>query len=213
MAQARVNDANRSSGRREYMTPEELIEHARRLSNKVQAVGSDHLAFPGAHAQCTEFLRQFAGPKSEFYKQAVAPRVVGTSAKATACGHVLEAFAEYIRSGLAGEVTPERVKLLQEADAIAMEEIRTAGLYRDIWQAFVVLLPVRSVGVMGDERTYEHVAALRAVDAVDGMTADWFKIDNDVLGKISNRIINEVRGINRVVYDISSKPPSTIEWE
>jgi GMP synthase (glutamine-hydrolysing) len=112
-----------------------------------------------------------------------------------------------------GEVTPERVALLQEADAIAMEEIRKAGLYRDIWQAFLVLLPVRSVGVMGDERTYEYVAALRAVDAQDGMTADWFRIPADVLAIISNRIINEVRGINRVVYDISSKPPSTIEWE
>ncbi|MBI4964712.1 MAG: glutamine-hydrolyzing GMP synthase [Desulfomonile tiedjei] len=112
-----------------------------------------------------------------------------------------------------GEVTPERVALLQEADAIAMEEIRKAGLYRDIWQAFVVLLPVRSVGVMGDERTYEHVAALRAVEATDGMTADWFPIPHEVLGAISNRIIREVRGINRVVYDISSKPPSTIEWE
>jgi GMP synthase (glutamine-hydrolysing) len=112
-----------------------------------------------------------------------------------------------------GEVTPERVALLQEADAIAMEEIRKADLYRSIWQAFVVLLPVRSVGVMGDGRTYEHVAAFRAVDATDGMTADWFKIPYEVLGSISNRIINEVRGINRVVYDISSKPPSTIEWE
>lgn len=112
-----------------------------------------------------------------------------------------------------GEVTPDRVKLLQNADAIAIEEIRKAGLYRDIWQAFVVLLPVRSVGVMGDGRTYEHVAALRAVEAQDGMTADWFRIPPDVLAVISNRIINEVRGINRVVYDISSKPPSTIEWE
>ncbi|MBI5251870.1 MAG: glutamine-hydrolyzing GMP synthase [Desulfomonile tiedjei] len=112
-----------------------------------------------------------------------------------------------------GEVTPERVAVLQEADAIAMEEIRKAGLYRSIWQAFVVLLPVRSVGVMGDERTYEHVAALRAVDATDGMTADWYPIPHDTLAVISNRIINEVRGINRVVYDISSKPPSTIEWE
>jgi len=112
-----------------------------------------------------------------------------------------------------GEVTADRVALLQEADAIAMEEIRRAGLYRDIWQAFVVLLPVRSVGVMGDERTYEHVAALRAVEATDGMTADWFHIPHDVLAVISNRIIREVRGINRVVYDISSKPPSTIEWE
>ena len=112
-----------------------------------------------------------------------------------------------------GEVTPKRVALLQEADAIAMAEIRRAGLYRDIWQAFVVLLPVRSVGVMGDERTYEHVAALRAVEATDGMTADWFRMPQEVLATISNRIINEVRGINRVVYDISSKPPSTIEWE
>ncbi len=112
-----------------------------------------------------------------------------------------------------GEVTADRVRLLQEADAIAMEEIRKAGLYRAIWQAFVVLLPVRSVGVMGDGRTYEHVAALRAVDAVDGMTADWYRIPHEVLAVISNRIINEVRGINRVVYDISSKPPATIEWE
>jgi len=112
-----------------------------------------------------------------------------------------------------GEVSAERVALLQEADAIAIEEIKKAGLYRDIWQAFVVLLPVRSVGVMGDGRTYEHVAALRAVDAKDGMTADWFKMPPEVLTAISNRIINEVRGINRVVYDISSKPPSTIEWE
>jgi GMP synthase (glutamine-hydrolysing) len=112
-----------------------------------------------------------------------------------------------------GEVTRERIALLQEADAIAMEEIRLAGLYRNIWQAFVVLLPVKSVGVMGDERTYEHVAALRAVEATDGMTADWYPIPHEVLAVISNRIINEVRGINRVVYDISSKPPSTIEWE
>jgi GMP synthase (glutamine-hydrolysing) len=112
-----------------------------------------------------------------------------------------------------GEVTAERVAVLQEADAIAMEEIRKAGLYRSIWQAFMVLLPVRSVGVMGDERTYEHVAALRAVEATDGMTADWYPIPHDTLAVISNRIINEVRGINRVVYDISSKPPSTIEWE
>jgi GMP synthase (glutamine-hydrolysing) len=112
-----------------------------------------------------------------------------------------------------GEVTPARVRLLQEADAIAIEEIRKAGLYEEIWQAFVVLLPVRSVGVMGDGRTYEHVAALRAVDAVDGMTADWFRMPPDVLAAVSNRIINEVSGINRVVYDISSKPPATIEWE
>lgn len=112
-----------------------------------------------------------------------------------------------------GEVTPQRIKLLQEADAIAISEIRNAGLYRAIWQAFVVLLPVKSVGVMGDERTYEHVAALRAVESTDGMTADWFRIPHEVLAVISNRIINEVRGINRMVYDISSKPPGTIEWE
>jgi GMP synthase (glutamine-hydrolysing) len=112
-----------------------------------------------------------------------------------------------------GEVTRERVAMLQEADAIAMAEIRKAGLYDDIWQAFVVLLPVRSVGVMGDERTYEHVAAVRAVHSRDGMTAHWFPIPHDVLERISARIINEVKGINRVCYDISSKPPSTIEWE
>jgi GMP synthase (glutamine-hydrolysing) len=112
-----------------------------------------------------------------------------------------------------GDVTRERVAVLQEADAIAMEEIRKAGLYDDIWQAFVVLLPVRSVGVMGDERTYEHVVAVRAVHSMDGMTAHWFPMPHDVLERISTRIINEVRGVNRVCYDISSKPPSTIEWE
>ena len=112
-----------------------------------------------------------------------------------------------------GEVTAERIAVLQEADAIAMEEIRSGDLYDDIWQAFVVLLPVRSVGVMGDERTYEHVVALRAVDSRDGMTAHWFPMPHDVLERISARIINNVRGVNRVCYDVSSKPPSTIEWE
>jgi GMP synthase (glutamine-hydrolysing) len=112
-----------------------------------------------------------------------------------------------------GDVTKERIAILQEADAIAIEEIRRAGLYDDIWQAFVVLLPVRSVGVMGDERTYEHVVAVRAVHSQDGMTAHWFPMPHDVLERISARIINEVRGVNRVTYDISSKPPSTIEWE
>jgi GMP synthase (glutamine-hydrolysing) len=112
-----------------------------------------------------------------------------------------------------GEVTAERVRILQEADAIAMAEIRKAGLYDDIWQAFVVLLPIRSVGVMGDERTYEHVAVLRAVHSLDGMTAHWFPIPTEVLERISAGIINEVKGINRVCYDISSKPPATIEWE
>jgi GMP synthase (glutamine-hydrolysing) len=114
---------------------------------------------------------------------------------------------------LLGEITAERLALLREADAIFVEEIRRAGLYRDIWQGFVVLLPVRSVGVMGDGRTYEYTAAVRAVASVDGMTADWFRIPHDVLAAISSRITNEVRGINRVVYDISSKPPATIEWE
>jgi GMP synthase (glutamine-hydrolysing) len=112
-----------------------------------------------------------------------------------------------------GEITKERLDILREADAIYIEEIRKAGLYDKIWQAFAVLLPVRSVGVMGDERTYENVIALRAVTSTDGMTADWAQIPHNVLGIIANRIINEVQGINRVVYDISSKPPSTIEWE
>ncbi|OIO38270.1 MAG: glutamine-hydrolyzing GMP synthase [Candidatus Omnitrophica bacterium CG1_02_49_16] len=112
-----------------------------------------------------------------------------------------------------GDITEERLKILKEADARFIEEIRRAGLYDKIWQAFAVLLPVKSVGVMGDERTYENVVALRAVTSVDGMTADWFEIPKEVLGRISNRIINEVKGVNRVVYDVSSKPPATIEWE
>ncbi len=112
-----------------------------------------------------------------------------------------------------GDITKERCDVLREADDIAIEEIRKAGLYDKIWQAFVVLLPVRSVGVMGDERTYENVAAVRAVTSQDGMTADWARIPDNVLARISSRIINEVRGINRVTYDISSKPPATIEWE
>ncbi|MBM4148725.1 MAG: glutamine-hydrolyzing GMP synthase [Lentisphaerae bacterium] len=112
-----------------------------------------------------------------------------------------------------GEVTPERVAILQEADLRVQEEISRLPNHRDIWQSFAVLLPVRTVGVMGDCRTYEDVCALRVVQSVDGMTADWFKVPYDTLGAISNRIINEVRGINRVVFDISSKPPSTIEWE
>lgn len=112
-----------------------------------------------------------------------------------------------------GEITRERLALLREADAIFVDEVKKAGLYRDIWQGFVVLLPVRSVGVMGDGRTYEYTCAIRSVTSVDGMTADWFRMPHDVLAKISSRITNEVRGINRVVYDISSKPPATIEWE
>ena len=112
-----------------------------------------------------------------------------------------------------GSVTKERLAILRGAETIVDQEIRSAGLYRDIWQAFAVLLPIRTVGVMGDQRTYENVVAIRAVTSLDGMTADWAKIPNEVLGRMSNRIINEVKGVNRVVYDISSKPPSTIEWE
>ena len=112
-----------------------------------------------------------------------------------------------------GPVTRERLDLLRRVDAIYVEEIQAAGLYDQIWQAFAVLLPIKSVGVMGDYRTYDHVVALRAVTSRDGMTADWFAFAPDVLGRISSRIINEVRGVNRVVYDVSSKPPATIEWE
>ncbi|MFW6335137.1 MAG: glutamine-hydrolyzing GMP synthase [Desulfosalsimonas sp.] len=112
-----------------------------------------------------------------------------------------------------GDVTEKRLSVLRKADAILLEEIRNSGYYKQLWQSFAVLLPVKSVGVMGDMRTYENIAAIRAVTSVDAMTADWAKLPHDILGKISNRIINEVKGINRVVYDISSKPPSTIEWE
>ncbi len=112
-----------------------------------------------------------------------------------------------------GEVNKERLDILREADDVIVSEIKNAGLYREIWQSFGVLLPIKTVGVMGDERTYENVIALRAVNSIDGMTADWVKLPYELLGKISNRIINEIKGVNRVVYDISSKPPSTIEWE
>lgn len=112
-----------------------------------------------------------------------------------------------------GEITEEKLKILRQADAIYLEEIRRAGLYDDIWQAFAVLLPVRTVGVMGDGRTYEHVCALRAVTSVDGMTADFYHFDMGFIGRVATRIINEVKGINRVTYDITSKPPGTIEWE
>ncbi len=114
---------------------------------------------------------------------------------------------------IVGAVTDERCDVLRKADAIVLEEIKSAGLYKKIWQSFAVLLPVKSVGVMGDERTYENVIAVRAVKSLDGMTADWARIPYAVMGTIANRIINEVKGVNRVVYDISSKPPSTIEWE
>lgn len=112
-----------------------------------------------------------------------------------------------------GEISKDRIEILQQADKIYIDEIQNAGLYNEIWQAFAVLLPVKSVGVMGDERTYENTCAIRAVTSTDGMTADWYPMPYEVLAKISNRIINEVRGINRVTYDITSKPPGTIEWE
>jgi GMP synthase (glutamine-hydrolysing) len=112
-----------------------------------------------------------------------------------------------------GAVSEEKAKLLQEADAIYIQHLRDSGLYKEVWQAGAMLLPVQSVGVMGDERTYEYTLALRAVTSVDGMTADWAHLPYDFLARVSNDIINQVRGINRVVYDISSKPPATIEWE
>jgi GMP synthase (glutamine-hydrolysing) len=112
-----------------------------------------------------------------------------------------------------GEITREKADILRKADAIYLEEIRSAGLYDSIWQAFAVLLPVKTVGVMGDSRTYDHVCAIRAVNSTDGMTADYYPFPHDFLGRVATRIINEVRGVNRVVYDITSKPPGTIEWE
>ena len=114
---------------------------------------------------------------------------------------------------IVGEVTEDRLAVLRQADTIVWEEMRRANLYSRVWQSFAVLLPVKTVGVMGDERTYENVIALRIVDSQDAMTADWSRVPYDLLGRMSNRIINEVKGVNRVVYDISSKPPSTIEWE
>jgi GMP synthase (glutamine-hydrolysing) len=112
-----------------------------------------------------------------------------------------------------GNITLDRLELLREADAIFIEELKNKSLYQEIWQAFAVLLPIQTVGVMGDARTYESVVSLRAVTSRDGMTADWYGFEKNALGRIANRIINEVPGINRVVYDVSSKPPATIEWE
>jgi GMP synthase (glutamine-hydrolysing) len=112
-----------------------------------------------------------------------------------------------------GDITLEKVRILQEVDHIFIDNLKTSGLYKDVWQAGAIFLPVQSVGVMGDERTYENAVALRAVTSTDGMTADWCHLPYEFLGKVSNEIINKVKGINRVVYDISSKPPATIEWE
>ena len=112
-----------------------------------------------------------------------------------------------------GEVTAEKLEILRKSDAIYLAEIRKAGLYDEIWQAFAVLLPVKTVGVMGDARTYEYVCALRAVTSSDGMTADSYPFDHAFLSRTATRIVNEVRGVNRVVYDVTSKPPGTIEWE
>ena len=112
-----------------------------------------------------------------------------------------------------GDITPEKVQILQEVDAIWINELKAHNLYNEVWQAGAILLPVQSVGVMGDERTYEKTVALRAVNSTDGMTADWSRLPHDFLAKVSNEIINKVKGVNRVVYDISSKPPATIEWE
>jgi GMP synthase (glutamine-hydrolysing) len=112
-----------------------------------------------------------------------------------------------------GGITEEKLKILKEADDIVTQEIRKAKLYEKIWQSFAIILPVKTVGVMGDARTYEHVIVLRAVNSEDAMTADWVKLPYELLGTISSRIINEVKGANRVVYDISNKPPATIEWE
>ena len=112
-----------------------------------------------------------------------------------------------------GEITQEKLEILRKADVIYLEEIRNAGLYNEIWQAFAVLLPIRTVGVMGDGRTYDYVCALRAVTSTDGMTADYYPFEQTFLGRVASRIINEVQGINRVTYDITSKPPGTIEWE
>ena len=151
-------------------------------------------------------------PLRELFKDEV--RAVGTTLGSTTswCGG-----SRFPGPGLAvrllGPITRERLDLLRRADAIVVDEIRKAGWYRRLWQSFAVLLPVQSVGVMGDERTYEYTVAVRAVESRDGMTADWARLPHDLLGAISSRIVNEVRGINRVVYDISSKPPATIEWE
>src|SRR5690606_2289736 len=127
--------------------------------------------------------------------------------------HNVGGLPDFMKLRVLGDITEEKVRILQEADDIYIRNLKEAGWYDKVWQAGTIFLPVQSVGVMGDERTYEHVVALRAVGSLDGMTADWIHLPYDLLAKISNEIINHVKGINRVVYDISSKPPATIEWE
>ena len=160
----------------------------------------------------TKMKFQLVEPLRELFKDEV--RVLG---KELGLPHEMIQRQPFPGPGLAirvlGEVTPERLAVLRDADAIVLEEFRRAGYYEKVWQSFAVLLPIKTVGVVGDERSYENVVALRVVDSQDGMTADWVALPAELLSRISNRILNEVRGVNRVVYDISSKPPSTIEWE
>jgi GMP synthase (glutamine-hydrolysing) len=160
----------------------------------------------------TEMKFKLIEPLRELFKDEV--RVLG---KELGLPHEMIQRQPFPGPGLAirvlGEVTESRLKVLRDADVIVLDEIKTAGLYDKVWQSFAVLLPVKTVGVVGDERSYENVVALRVVDSQDGMTANWVALPFEILGRISNRILNEVRGVNRVVYDISSKPPATIEWE
>ena len=128
-------------------------------------------------------------------------------------GEPAVAVLRRLRVRILGEVSPDRIKILRNADTIVVDEMKSSGWYYKIWQSFAVLLPVRSVGVMGDERTYDYTIAIRAVESQDGMTADWVKLPYELLEKLSSRIINEVKGVNRACFDITSKPPGTIEWE
>ena len=140
-------------------------------------------------------------------------RIAGNPEHGIIKGHIGNSFHACRSSARIGAITRDKLEILRRADAIFREEIQNAGLYDAIWQAFAVLLPVRTVGVMGDARTCDHVCALRAVTSTDGITADSYPFDHEFLARTGTRIINEVRGINRVVYDVTSKPPGTIEWE
>ena len=176
---------------------------------------------PSVDDQVAPQCRRPAGAHEHEARRAAARAVQGRGARARPrarpAARPSSAAIPFPGPGLAiripGEITREKLDILRKADAIYLDEIRKAGLYDEIWQAFAVLLPVRTVGVMGDGRTYDHVCALRAVTSVDGMTADFFPFDMAFLGRAATRIINEVTGINRVVYDVTSKPPGTIEWE